>query len=104
MKTNKKIHKSCFYISPIGDPHSLVRKRSDKMEKFVIKEVTEKLGYKTIRADKLSQPGIITAQIIDHLLNDSLVIADLSDHSPNVYYELAIRHMIGKPYIHLIEF
>jgi len=38
-----------------------------------------------------------------HLLNDAIVIADLSDQNPNVYYELAIRHVIKKPYIHIIE-
>ena len=31
------------------------------------------------------------------------VIADLSDHNPNVYYELAIRHAVRKPFIHIIQ-
>jgi hypothetical protein len=95
--------KICFIIAPIGEPGSSVRDRSDKVLKFIIEPVANKCGYKALRADKLPQPGLITTQIIQHLLNDPIVIADLSDHNPNVYYELAIRHVIKKPYIHLIE-
>ncbi|MBF0464216.1 MAG: hypothetical protein HQK88_17050 [Nitrospirae bacterium] len=100
MKIEDKI---CFIIAPIGEPESPVRDRSDKVLKFIIKPVTDKCGYCAVRADELPQPGLITTQIITHLLNDSILIADLSDHNPNVYYELAIRHVIKKPYVQLIE-
>lgn len=54
------------------------------------------------RADKLAEPGMITNQIIDRVTGSDLVIADLSERNPNVFYELAIRHVTRKPYIHLI--
>lgn len=100
MKINDKI---MFVIAPIGEPDSAIRDRSDKVLKYIIKPVADKCGYKALRADELPQPGVITTQIINHLLSDAIVIADLSDHNPNVYYELAIRHVIKKPYIHLIQ-
>jgi len=50
-----------------------------------------------IRADKISEPGIITTQIIGHIVDAELVIADLTDKNPNVFYELAIRHAIRNP-------
>ncbi len=33
---------------------------------------------------------------------DDLVLADLTDDNPNVYYELAIRHIVAMPIIYLI--
>jgi hypothetical protein len=32
-----------------------------------------------------------------------LVIADLTSHNPNVFYELAVRHVIQKPIIQIIQ-
>jgi hypothetical protein len=31
------------------------------------------------------------------------VIADLTDHNPNVFYEMAIRHVVRKPIVQLIQ-
>jgi len=95
--------KVAFVISPIGEPDSPIRKRADQIMKHVIEPVTSKSGYEIIRADKISKPGIITSQIIEHIINDALVIADLTGHNPNVFYELAVRHTLRKPVIQLIE-
>ena len=86
--TFEKLQNNCFVICPIGEPKTEIRIRSDKVYKFIINPVIEKLdGYdlKVIRADKISSPGVITDQIIQHLLEDILVIADLSDSNPNVF-------------------
>jgi hypothetical protein len=92
----------CFVIAPIGELDSDTRIRSDKVLEFIIKPAASKCGYKVIRADQISEPGLITSQVTQHILNDPLVIADLTDYNPNVFYELAIRHAAGKPCIHLI--
>jgi hypothetical protein len=94
--------KSCFVIAPIGDPGTPVRLRADQVLKHVIAEVVEKLGYTVLRADKLPDPGMITDQIIQHLLEDDLVVADLTDHNANVFYELSIRHAKRKPVVLLM--
>jgi hypothetical protein len=39
--------------------------------------------------------------MIDHLLNDDLVIADMTTSNPNAFYEIGIRHMVQKPIIHM---
>lgn len=94
---------NCFVICPIGSKGSATRKRSDDIFHCVITPAVEKHGYHPIRSDKISQPGRITAQILSHLCNDGLVIADLTDQNPNVFYELALRHAVGKPVIILCE-
>ena len=100
---SQKEKKNCFIIAPIGEEGSKERHRSDNILKYVISPALEKCDYKAIRADQISNPGIITSQIIEHLIDDSLVIADLTGQNPNVYYELAIRHFTNKPFIQIIE-
>ncbi|MFO0882763.1 MAG: hypothetical protein U0894_01005 [Pirellulales bacterium] len=46
---------------------------------------------------------MITSQVIQHIVEDQLVIADLTGSNPNVFYELAIRHAIRKPLVQLIQ-
>ena len=46
---------------------------------------------------------MITAQIVDHVLRSRLVIADLSFHNPNVFYELCLRHTSGLPTVQIIR-
>lgn len=95
--------KICFVISPIGEEGSETRERSDQVLKHIITAPVEQLGYTVIRADKISEPGIITTQIIGHIVDAELVIADLTDKNPNVFYELAIRHAIRKPLVQMIR-
>ena len=68
----------------------------------LIRRALEK-DWEVIRADQIAAPGMISGQVIEHLLRSGLVIADLSFHNPNVYCELAIRHVIGRPTVHLIR-
>jgi len=95
--------KIIFVICPIGESGSPDRWRSDQILSYIISPVAKDLGYEVVRADKISEPGMITTQIIRQLLEVPLVIADLSGHNPNVFYELAIRHAIRKPVILMIE-
>lgn len=90
-------------IAPIGDEGTDVRRRSDQILTHIMDVAAKECGYETLRADKISEPGIITSQIIQHLLDDPLVIADMTGHNPNVFYELAVRHAIRKPVVQLIE-
>ncbi len=100
---NDKSERIAFVISPIGDPDTAERKRANQILKHILEPAASECGYKTVRSDHISKPGIITSQIIEHLLKDPLVIADLTGHNPNVFYELAIRHAIKKPTIQLIR-
>lgn len=95
--------KDCFVIAPIGEAESDTRKRSDQILKHVISPALKDCGYKPTRADQISEPGMITSQVIQRIVDDPLVIADLTERNPNVFYELAIRHAIRKPLVQLIK-
>jgi exonuclease VII small subunit len=95
--------KLCFVIAPIGDADSDTRKRSDQVLKHVIRPAVTTCGYKAVRADEIDKPGLITSQVIQHVVNDPLVVADLTERNPNVFYELAIRHALRRPLVQLIR-
>jgi hypothetical protein len=96
--------KHCLVIGPIGGISSATRERSDRLLKTVICPTLAAHGYSAQRADQFTTShGDINAEIFRHLTEDELVIADLSEHNPNVYYELAIRHAVRKPFIHIIQ-
>lgn len=90
---------TCFLLAPIGAPRTEVRQRSDYVRELVIRPAVESAGYRLTRADELAAPGNITTQIIRHVVDAPIVIADLSGANPNVMYELAVRHAISKPVI-----
>ncbi|MGA2905129.1 MAG: hypothetical protein ABSD98_14945 [Candidatus Korobacteraceae bacterium] len=103
MTTKSASEKVCFVISPIGSADSDTRKRADKVLKHIFKAALEPLHYSVVRADEISQPGSITLQVLEKVLDSTLVIADLTEHNPNVFYELAVRHATQKPVIHVID-
>ncbi|MCB6414978.1 nucleoside 2-deoxyribosyltransferase [Faecalimonas umbilicata] len=93
--------KKCFVVSPIGEDGSDIRRNADQLFNHIIKPVCEKCGFKAIRIDHENTPDSITQGILDSLFKYDLVIADLTGHNPNVFFEIGYRASIGKPIIHL---
>jgi hypothetical protein len=93
----------CFYITPIGSEDSEFRKHSDLFLESIISPVIQQLDLKVVRADQIDKPGTITNQIIEYIFKSKLVIADLSFHNPNVFYELALRHVCRLPTVQIIR-
>jgi hypothetical protein len=94
----------CFVISQIGNMGSKVRQDADDFMKYIVEpcDAFKEYDYeKPKRVDQLGEPGRITTQIIKLLDKADLVIADLINNNPNVYYELCLRHALGKPVIHM---
>lgn len=98
-----KFETVCFYITPIGDVGSEQRKHSDLFLGSIVEPAIEPFKLKVVRADAIDKPGTITRQIIEYILRARLVIADLSFHNPNVFYELALRHAARLPVVQLIR-
>ena len=92
-----------FCSMPLGSEGSEFRKHSDHFFEKLFDPVLQLKGYDVKRADEIPRPGIITELIIEALWKSDLVIADLSFHNPNVFYELSLRHSFGKPVIQVIR-
>jgi hypothetical protein len=93
----------CFFLAPIGEEGAPERKHSDMVLETLLEHALIPSKLKVVRADKITQPGMISKQIIEYILKSKLVIADMSFHNPNAFYELGIRHMLGKPIVHIIR-
>lgn len=93
--------KTCFLVSPIGEEGSEVRVKANDFRDYIIKgcDAIREYSYDVIRADDINEPGRITSQIMRKIVECELVIVDVTGWNSNVYYEMAIRHAIGKPII-----
>ncbi|MGA2159721.1 MAG: hypothetical protein ABSG90_10940 [Dehalococcoidia bacterium] len=87
--------KKCFVIMPFSDTDSCTENQWTDIFNNLIKPAVENadLGYKCSR----SSPGRqnIIASILASLNEATVVIADLTDSNPNVYYELGVRHTLA---------
>ena len=96
------LKKRRFVISPIGERGSPTRIRSDRVLNQIIRPAVRECGYKVFRADEIDQPGLITSQVVRHIIEDALIVADLTGQNANVFYELGICHSLRKPLVQLI--
>ena len=104
-KANKEGKQLCFVIGPIGEPATDVRWHADWLLQGIIRPVFRDYypEFEIIRADQIRAPGSISSQVITTLSEAALVIADMSMHNANAFYELAIRHVVRLPTVHMIR-
>jgi hypothetical protein len=63
---------------------------------YGIKDACEKADLICTRVDEAVSPGTIIDQIYDSITSAGLIIADLTGSNPNIYYEIAVAHTLGK--------
>ncbi|EHU8862204.1 hypothetical protein ACMDZ4_002051 [Enterococcus faecalis] len=95
--------KTCFVVCPIGEDGSAERKRSDILLKHFIEPVCTSLNFDVIRVDKINDVDRIDSTIVNYLKTADLVIADMSDHNPNAFYEFGFRQALKLPLIPIIQ-
>lgn len=93
-KTTKvKTGDTCFVMMPFADPLGSYYEK-------VYKPAVEKAGLTPIRADnELFGTGKIIDQIWTGINSAKVLIAELTDRNPNVFYELGLAHALQKPVV-----
>jgi hypothetical protein len=56
-----------------------------------------------VRADELLGSRPIMQDVREHIADAHVVIADLTDSNPNVYYELGLAHELHKPSVLIVQ-
>jgi tetratricopeptide (TPR) repeat protein len=86
--------KECFIVMPIKKDATEDYRHFKTLYEDWIKPIPESQGYKVVRADDIQRSGLITREVISALARADLVVADLTDLNPNVFYELGVRHAL----------
>lgn len=96
--------RKCFIITPIGSSNDAIFRHINGVIQSVIRPVLKDYGFSDVRAaHEISDPGSINNQLVNRIIDDDLVIANLTGKNPNVMYELCLRHAVAKPVIHICE-
>lgn len=101
--TASKYDSECFFITPIGEDDSPERKRANGVMKAMVEPAAAAHNLTVVRADEMAKPGMITAQIVEHIVGAKAVVADLTGENANVFYELAVRDAAQLPSVMIAE-
>jgi hypothetical protein len=82
---------SAFIIRPFGVKQGI---DFERVERELIDPVLRELRIEGRTTKEIARAGNIRTDVFDGVLVHDLVIADISIHNANVYYELGIRHAL----------
>lgn len=81
---------SCFVVMPFSQPWS------DGVYEQIIKAALTDSQIQCVRGDIIPRVGKLADNVAVQLQRAGLVIAEISDPNPNVYYELGVADTLGK--------
>ncbi len=88
------MEKNCFVIMPIKTEGSEEHSHFKGLYDVILKPTVTSLGFEVLRSDEVQRSGAITKDIILRLAEADLVIVDITDLNPNVFYEMGVRHSL----------
>ena len=93
---NQEKKKNCFVLMPFNDA-------SKKVYFEAIRPACAQSGFESLRADELLGSFNISREIIEHIFQSEVIVADLTDWNPNVFYQLGVAHAVSNKVIMIIE-
>jgi hypothetical protein len=81
----------CFVIMPFAPGYDGIYE--------IVKSAGQMAGFDTERADETYSPDSVPERIQNFLETASVLVAEISQENPNVYYELGLAHASKKPVI-----
>lgn len=89
----------CFVLMPFADMKDLQRVYTDH-----IKPVVERrLNLRCERADDIHDISGVMQSVWESINRARVIIAEMTERNPNVFYELGIAHTLGKPVIMITQ-
>ena len=88
----------CFVLMPFDDVQDVQRVYIE-----YVKPTVEKCGLRCVRADDIYSVSGIMQSIWEAINKSRVIIAEMSNRNPNVFYELGIAHILGKPVIMITQ-
>ena len=89
----------CFVLMPFADKNDMQTVYTDH-----IKPVIEKRCHlRCERADDIHDISGVMQSVWESINRARIVIAEMTDRNPNVFYELGIAHTLGKPVIMITQ-
>ncbi len=85
----KRIKNLIFVLLPFEN-------KFNQLFRDYIERPLKKKGYEVKKADDFSQPREIIRDIWQTICEAEIIIADLTNRNPNVFYELGMAHALGK--------
>lgn len=83
-----------FVVMPVSATKTCTEEEWTGIFKTIFKPTIETLGFDCERATPSS--GSLIKSILEQLKAAHLVLADLTDRNPNVFYELGVRHSLRR--------
>ena len=89
-----------FIVRPFGIKQGI---DFDRVDRDLISPALQALGFSGGTTGEFLQQGNIRTDMFEQLLIADLVIADISIHNANAFYELGIRHAFRDQHTFLIK-
>lgn len=92
----RPVENLCFVLMPFRDPFKDVYESA-------IRPAVQASGLECLRADEMLKPRRIMDDILESIMASRVLVADLTERNPNVFYELGWSHALGKDVVLLTQ-